>query len=141
MFRLIAALTVALFAVPAAADAKTLHGKTSQGRSIPLTLGADGVPTSVKFRWNVSCRKSKASGHTASSFVRPFDQATPDVLTDADSSSRRFRGGLRVPAKGSLSGQRSGETWSGTLSFQREFFRKGKKVDTCKARNVTWSVS
>ena len=142
MFRLIAALTVlTLFAVPAAADAKTLRGKTSQGRSITLTLGADGVPTSVKFRWNLSCRKSKATGHTASSFVRPFDQATPDVLADADSGSRRYRGGLRVRATGSLSGQRSGETWSGTLSFQREFFRNGKKFDTCKAENVSWSVS
>ena len=95
----------------------------------------------MKFRWNVSCRKSKATGHTASSFLRPFDQATPDVLADADSDSRRYRGGLRVRATGSLSGQRSGETWSGTLSFQREFFRKGKKFDTCKAENVTWSVS
>jgi hypothetical protein len=142
MFRLIVALTVlTLFALPAAADAKTLRGKTSQGRNITLTLDANGVPKTLKFRWNLSCRKSKATGHTASSFLRPFDQATPDVLVDADSQSRRFRGGLRVRATGSLSGQRSGETWSGTLSFKREFFRKGRKFDTCKAENVTWSVS
>ena len=127
MFRLSAALAAfTLVAAPATAEAKTLRGKTSQGRGITLTLGADGVPTHVRFKWNLSCRKSKETGPTKSSFLRPFDQATPDVLVDNDSGSRRYRGGLRVRATGSLSGQRSGETWSGTLSFQREFFRDGR---------------
>ncbi|MBE2320636.1 hypothetical protein DVA67_032045 [Solirubrobacter sp. CPCC 204708] len=142
MFRLIAALAaLTLVAVPAAAEAKTLRGKTSQGRGITLTLGADGVPTSVKFNWTLSCNKSKAKGPVKSSFLRPFDQATPDALNDADTARRRFSGGLRVRYTGSISGQRSGEAWSGTLSIQREFFRKGRRFDTCKAENVTWSVA
>jgi hypothetical protein len=142
MFRLIAALAAfTLVAVPAIAEAETLRGKTSQGRGITLTLGADGVPTSVRFNWNLSCRKSKETGPTRSSFLRPFDQATPDVLNDADTARRRFAGGLRVRSRGSISGQRTGQSWSGTLSFERQFSRRGKVFDTCKAENITWSVS
>ena len=68
-----------LVAAPATAEAKTLRGKTSQGRGIALTLGADGVPTHVRFKWNLSCRRSKETGRTKSSFLHPFDQAAPDV--------------------------------------------------------------
>jgi hypothetical protein len=144
MFRpIVAAFAAVALVAPAtaSAQAKTLRGKTSQGRSVTLKLGADGVPTSLRFKWNLSCRKSKATYPVRSSFVRPFDQATPDVIDDADTSRRRFKGGLRVRYTGSLTGQRAGATWSGTLSTRREFFRKGKKLDTCKAENVSWSVS
>jgi hypothetical protein len=142
MFRLSAALAAFTFvAAPATAEAKTLRGKTSQGRGITLTLGADGVPTHVRFKWNLSCRKSKETGPTKSSFLRPFDQATPDVLKDADTARLRYAGGLRVWQTGSISGQRAGQSWSGTLSIKRQFSRRGKVFDTCKAEHITWSVS
>jgi hypothetical protein len=137
-----AALLAALVtAAPAFAQAKTLRGKTSQGRSITLKLGADGVPTSVRFRWNLSCKPNKVTGTGGSSFLRPFDQATPDVLNDADTARRRVTGGYRMRTRGSISGQRAGETWTGTLSIQRQFSRRGKVVQTCKGENITWSVS
>ena len=143
MFRLTAALAAfALVAAPAAAaEAKTLRGKTSQGRGITLTLGADGVPTHVRFKWNLSCRKSKETGPTRSSFLRPFDEATPDVLNDADTARRRYADGLRVRQTGSISGQRAGQSWSGTLSVERQFSRRGRVFDTCKAEHITWSVA
>lgn len=142
MFRLSAALAAfTLVAMPATAEAKTLRGKTSQGRSITLTLGADGVPTSVRFKWNLSCRKSKETGPTKSSFLRPFDQATPDVLNDADIARGRYADGLHVRQTGSISGQRARQSWSGTLSIKRQFSRRGKVFDTCKAEHITWSVS
>src|SRR3954468_14664032 len=109
MFRPIAALAACILVVvaPATAEAKTLRGKTSQGRSITLKVGTDGVPTSVRFTWTLSCTKSKAKGPTKSSFGRPFDQATADVLTDADTVRRRYSDGLRVRQTGSISGQRA----------------------------------
>jgi hypothetical protein len=141
MFRPIAALAaLTLFVVPAAA-AKTLRGKTSQGRPITLTLGADGVPKSVRFQWNLSCTKSKETGPVRSSFVRPFDQATAAMLKDADTSRRRYSDGLLVRQTGSISGRRTDQGWSGTLSGKRRFSRKGKVFDTCKAERITWSVS
>jgi hypothetical protein len=141
MSRLIAALVaLSVLAVPAAAQAKTLRGKTSQGRGVTLTLDAAGVPKTLNYNWTLSCRKSKAKGPVKSSFVRPFDQATADVINDTDRRSRRFSGGLRVRYTGSLTAQRAGEAWSGTFSIMREFFRKGRKFDTCRADNVTFTV-
>jgi hypothetical protein len=144
MFRPLAAAAFAaltLVAVPTAADAKTLRGKTSQGHRVTLTLGADGVPTRLTIRWTGPCKKSSVPARSTSPFVPEFDKATPDVLEDADTRRGRFSGGLRVRDSAKLSGQRSGETWSGTFSQRRLFSRKGKVFDVCEAKGVTWSVS
>ena len=134
-----AALT--LVAVPASADAKTLRGKSSQGHRVTLTLGADGVPTRLTIRWTGPCKKSAEPARTTSRFLPPFDQATADILRDADTRHDRFSGGLRVRNSAKLFGQRSLETWSGTFSQRRVFSRHGKVFDTCEAKGVTWSVS
>jgi hypothetical protein len=141
MLRLIAALTALALAVPAAAEGKTLRGKTGQGRGVTLVLDAAGVPKRVSVRWNLACDVSKATGPTSTRFLRRFDQATVDVLDDADTASRRYRNGLRVRMRGSISARRAGATWSGTFSVERSFFRKGRKFDTCRAQDVTFSVS
>jgi hypothetical protein len=134
-----AALT--LVAVPATADAKTLRGKTNQGHRVSLTLGVDGVPTRLTIRWTGPCKKSSVPARSTSRFSPAFDKATPDVLEDTDTRRTRYRGGLRVRNSAALSGQRSGETWSGTFSQRRLFSRKGKVFDVCEAKGVTWSVS
>ena len=134
-----AALTLVL--VPATADAKTFRGKTSQGHRVTLTLGADGVPTRLTIRWTGPCKKSSVPARSTTRFVPAFDQATPDTLQDADTRRGRFSGGLRVRDSAELSGQRSGQTWSGTFSQRRLFSRKGKVFDVCEAKGVTWSVS
>lgn len=140
MSRFIAALVaLTLVAVPATADAKTLRGKTSQGRSVTLVL-QNGVPKRMKIGWSLSCGKHNSNGPTSTRFFRPFDQATADVIVDNDSVSRTFAEGLRVRNSAKLAGQRAGEAWSGTFSVRRTFYRKGKKFDTCRADNVTWSV-
>ena len=140
MFRSIAALVaLTLVAVPAAAEAKVLRGKTSQGRSVALVL-QNGVPKRMKISWTVACKKSKSTGPTSTRFFRPYDQATTDVLNDADSVSRTYAKNLRVRNSAKLAGTRAGEAWSGTFSIKRSFYRKGKKFDECRADNVTWSV-
>jgi hypothetical protein len=143
MFRPLAAAAFAaltLVAVPAA-DAKTLRGKTSQGHRVALTVGVDGVPTRLTFRWTGPCKKSSVPARSTSRFSPAFDKATPDILQDTDTRRGRYRGGLRVRDSAELSGQRSGETWSGTFSQRRLFSRKGKVFDVCEAKGVTWSVS
>lgn len=140
MFRLIAALVaLTLVAVPAAAEAKVLRGKTSQGRSVTLVL-QNGVPKRMKIGWTVACKKHKSTGPTSTRFFRPFDQATADVINDQDAVARTFAKGLRVRNRAKLAGQRADATWSGTFSVKRSFYRKGKKFDECRADNVTWSV-
>ena len=134
-----AALT--LVAVPAAADAKTLRGESSQGHRVALTLGADGVPTRLTIRWTGPCKKSSVPARSTTRFVPAFEVATPDTLQDADTRRTRHRGGLRVRNRAKLSGQRSGETWSGTFSQRRVFSRKSKVFDVCEVKGVSWSVS
>jgi hypothetical protein len=144
MLRFLAAAAFAaltLFAVPATADAKTLRGKTSQGHRVTLTVGADGVPTRLTIRWTGPCKKSSVPARSTSRFVPAFDQATADTLQDADTRRTRYRGGLRVRNSAEISGQRSGETWSGTFSQRRLFSRRGKVFDVCEAKGVTWSVA
>jgi hypothetical protein len=143
MFRLIVALaTLTLVALPAAADAKTLRGKTSHGRTATLVLDSKGVPKRLKVGWNLACGRHKGNDPTSTTFLRKFDQATADVLRDADTGTARLDNGFRVRNRGSVSGQRNGASWSGTFSIVRTFYRKnGKQYDRCKALNVTWSVS
>lgn len=62
------------------------------------------------------------------------------MLEDADSVARTFAKGQRVRNTAKLTGRRADATWSGTFSVRRSFYRKGKKVDECRADNVTWSV-
>lgn len=140
MFRLIAVSVVLAVAVPATAEAKVLRGKTSQGRSVTLVL-QNGVPKRLKIGWTLSCKKNKSTGPTSTRFFRPYDQATADVINDADSGSASLGKGWRVRNSATLTGQRAGEAWSGTFSVKRSFHRKGKKFDECRADNVTWSVS
>ncbi len=78
---------------------------------------------------------------STSRFVPAFDQATADILRDADPRRTRYSGGLRVRNSAKISGRRSGETWLGTFSQRRTFCRKGKVFDVCEAKGVTWSVS
>ncbi|MDA0179282.1 hypothetical protein OJ997_03150 [Solirubrobacter phytolaccae] len=140
MFRLIAAFATFALVVPAAAEAKVLRGKTSQGRSVTVVL-QNGVPKRLKIGWSLSCKKNKSTGPTSTRFFRPYDQATADVINDADSSSASLGKGWRVRNSAKLTGTRADATWSGTFSVKRSFYRKGKKFDECRADNVTWSVS
>jgi hypothetical protein len=141
MFRLVALAACAALVLPAAADAKTLRGKTSQGHRVTLTLGADGVPTKLVIRWTGPCKKSKVPARSTSNFIPKFDVATTDTLQDKDTRRTRYKGGLRVRNSAQLAGQRSGESWSGTFSQRRLFSRRGKVFDVCEAKGVTWSVS
>src|SRR4051812_47218119 len=135
----LAALT--LVAVPTtAADAKTLRGKTSQGKPVSLTLGADGVPTRLLIRWSAPCKHASGRARATTEFVPAFDQATPDLLQDAGARRTRYKGGLRVRNSAEVAGQRAGETWSGTFSQRRLFSRKGRVFDVCQTKGITWSV-
>ena len=142
MFRLIVALAaLTLVAVPATADAKTLRGKTSQGKKVTLVLDANGVPKRMRIGWSARCNTSAKRARSTSTWFRPFDQATPDMIQDADTDRDSFEGGLKVRNRGTLAGQRAGETWSGTFTLHRQFARKGKVIGTCATPNITWSVS
>ena len=143
MSKLLAALAVgaALLAVPATAGAATLRGKTSQGQKVSLTVGADGVPTRVRIDWRAPCkRKAGQSARGPTIGTPPFMEATADILRDGGTYRQRFDGGLRARITASLEGRRSGTGWSGTFAVRKLFSRRGKVIDVCRAKRITWSV-
>lgn len=135
----VSALLVA--AVPtAAADAKTLRGRTSQGRPASLITDANGVPTRIRVAWRARCKKPGFRVSDSTVFSPPFDAASPDAVSDAGTYRIRLRGGGRGRITGELTANRAGERWTGTYRVRAVYSRRGKVTHVCQSRRITWSV-
>src|SRR3954447_10532407 len=135
------ALSALALALPAAADAKTRRGKTSQGRRVSLTLGANGVPTRVRIVWRVPCRRKPGTSSPGTTVgTPPFDHASASALRDHGTYRQHWSGGLSARITGTLRGHRSGAGWTGTFSVVKRFSRHGKSIDRCAAKGIGWSV-
>jgi len=130
----------AVLAFPTAATAKTFRGKTSQHLPVSLTTGADGVPTKGKIRWKAPCQKQGYSVRGATGWSPPFDQATPDILVDGPKSYRTKVGGERHRITVTMKINRHGERWRGTIALRVLVSRKGKVIDDCQFKRVTFTV-
>ena len=129
-----------LAAVPTAADAATLRGKTSQGRTVSMITDANGIPTKVRIAWRARCKKPGFRSLDRTFFSPPFDAVTADAITDAGTYRVRFRGGLRGRITGTLQGTRSGNGWSGTLRIKAVYSKRGKVTHVCRSGKFSWSV-
>jgi hypothetical protein len=143
MFRAFAAVfaLLVLCAVPAAANAKTYKGKTSQGKTVTVKTGADGVVTRARLTWSAPCR-NKGRFHTTTTFSRPLDAATSDMVRDAGTYRIKDKLGYVGRITMTLAGQRNAATdrWTGTVAIKVQVARHGKVVDRCSASKVTWSA-
>ena len=138
------ALSALMFAaaVPAATDAATFRGKTSQGRTASLVTGADGVPTRVRVSWRAPCKKPgfRATGGTR--FQAPFTAVNADVVQDTGKTYRvRITGGLRGRISTDLVVNRSGDRWVGTLGVREMFGREGKVIDVCQVKRIRFTLT
>lgn len=128
-------------AAPAAAEAKNYKGKTSQGREVKLRTGADGVVSRVALGYRAPCGDGyRFNEHTT--FRPAFDAATTDTVQDTGTYRVRYRGGLRARITPTLAGQRDPATdrWSGTLAVKIMVTRKGKVIDQCELKRLTWTA-
>jgi pyruvate carboxylase len=127
-------------AVPAPASAASaFRGKTSQGRLASVVTAADGTPKRVRIGWKAPCATG-ATYSTITRFVAPFDMAQPGKFSDGGSFRARIPGySVRFTAfaAGSL---QPGGTWAGTFRVKAVVSRKGKRVDTCRLKRVSWSA-
>jgi hypothetical protein len=138
MLRLIAlaALSMGMFAAAAAgAEAKVFRGKTTQGRPAAAIIGSDGLLRTASVNWRARCRGGRLRDKTY--FLRPHDQSTPDMFADAGTYRRRD-GRYRIRFTGSIHAARiadeRGERWRGTFRLKALVTRRGRYVDTCRAR-------
>jgi hypothetical protein len=129
-----------LAAVPTVADAATLRGTTSQGRTASLRTDANGIPTRVRIAWRARCKKPGFRSWDRTFFSPPFDAVSADAIADAGTYRVRYRGGLRGRITGSLQGQRTANGWRGTLRIKAVYAKRGKVTHVCRTGTFRWSV-
>lgn len=144
MSRPLTALSVGvllLAATPAVADAKNYKGKTSQKRGVSLRTGADGVINKASLRWRAPCGQGYF-WHGATGFRPPFDAATPDAFQDEGTYRTRAKNGERSRVTTTFAGQRDPATdrWTGTFAVKVMVSKRGKVIDRCELKRVTWTA-
>ena len=143
-----AAVAVGLIAPSQAAAVKNFSGKTSQNRTIKLTVGDDNLLQTLNVNWITRrCRKSSARFQHRTVFRPPFDNSTPDAFDDAGAFTDRDQGGIRSRVSITLTGRRTfdpanpaAEKWDGTLKANVVVRRRGRVIDRCVLRQITWTA-
>jgi hypothetical protein len=136
----VAALAALVFSAPA--QAKTFRGKTNQHRKASLVTGADGVPKRVRVAYKARCRKTPyVTGFTV--FTPPFVSATADAVSDGGTTANvksKTHKGETARITTTLQANRAGAAWSGLYTVKLVLRYHGRRIDTCRARKVTWTA-
>jgi len=139
--RVLAIAIAALALLPAAAEATTYRGKTSQGRAASIRTGADGVVNRVRISWRAPCGQNKRFVE-ATIFRPPFDMATGDALQDAGTYRIRSSGVVgRITITVTANRDAARNTWTGTLAVSVQVSRRGRVIDRCRLRRLTWRAA
>jgi hypothetical protein len=138
MSRPLAIAIATLMLMPAAADATTYRGKTSQGRAASIRTGADGIVNRVRISWRAPCGQNKRFVE-ATVFRPPFDMATGDALRDGGTYRIRSSGIVgRITIAVTARRDAARNTWRGTLRVNVQVARRGRVIDRCRLQRVTW---
>jgi len=139
------ALAVLLLALPATADAKSFRGKTSQKRLASVVVGDDNLVTRIRISYSAPCRDSRYRFPNVLRLEPPFDESSEYMLTQRVVLRDRLRGGVRLRQYVKVTAQRlvaedGSESWSGTFKTRAVMTKRGKHVDTCELKRVTWTA-
>jgi hypothetical protein len=139
--RVFAIALAALLLVPAAAEATTYRGKTSQGRAASIRTGADGIVNRVRISWRAPCGQNRRFVE-ATVFRPPFNSATGDALQDGGTYRIRASGIVgRITIAVTAARDAAANTWTGTLAVDVQVKRRGRVIDRCRLKRLTWSAS
>ena len=142
-----------VLALAAPADAvavKSFRGKTQQDRTVSFRVGDDNLLDTLRINWITRrCASSGSRFQHMTSFRRPYDESTPDAFRDAGSFRVVEDGGrIRSRVTMTLTGRRAfdpanpaAESWSGTLSARVVVRRRGRVIDRCRLRAITWNAA
>ena len=146
-----AVVVVAALAVPSqAAAVKNFRGKTQQNRTVTLRIGDDQRLDTLRVNWITRrCALSGSRFQHITRFRRPFDQTSTDDFRDAGAFRVVEDGGrIRSRVAITLAGARTfdpanpaTESWSGTLSARVVVRRRGRVIDRCRLRQITWNAT
>ena len=135
----LAALTASLgFAAVALADTE-LHGSTTEGSPVTLTVGDAGNATAIEIGSSeVECKHGTLT--TGDLSFGPFDISDPLSFHDKSKDNSK-QGKIKFKSKTKLEGSsQDGTTWSGTMNRTTKVFKHKDKLDTCRL-NTSWTAS
>lgn len=140
-----AACLLAAVAAPAATGPATFNGSTNQGRGVQLRTDADAVPSLVRIAWKAHCRRAGYSYRTSTRFAAPFESADTESLSDSGRYTERTattRASIytTLTAAHQAGDATTPETWTGSLVTKVVVYRKGKVIDVCRLRKVTFKA-
>ena len=132
--------SAAVLAAPAAADAKLWKGKTTQGRTVSVRTGADGLVMAVRVRWRARCEDGR-SLTGISGFRRPFDRSEPRGFEDGGDYPDRVSNGMTSQNTAFVVGRLTrGGPWKGSFHITSVLQRNGRTVTNCRLRNTRWTA-
>jgi hypothetical protein len=139
MSRAIPLLVLLLFALPGTAQARTLTGKTAQGKGIRVVTYRDGAVKRITANWKAAC--AQGGSYNGSTLFRPsYSDATQDGVMIVDSYGVRPARGYRGTVSVQLRGTKAGKGMRGTLAVSVKVRRGGRTVDTCTLAATAWTA-
>lgn len=127
-------------ASPALAAGVRYEGTTSQRQTMNLRTNERGELTRAFLFWHADCRHGK--GFRNSTTLRaPLDRVGPNRFHDRERYSAE-RGDLKARYEAEIDGERrTPRRFKGTFELTVRFFDDGERYETCRVRDVSWSVT
>ena len=131
-----------MFAVPVHTPApQTFRGETSQHRSASVLVAPDGTVARIRIRYSAACRQRGYRFPNTMEVVPPFSAATPTDVLERLTLHEPLSGGGHTTQTVRVSARRVSPTlWRGTFRTQVILVRRGKWLDTCRLKDVTWKA-
>ena len=144
--RILVATLVAVLAFGAVAEAKSFRGQTSQKRMASMLTGKDGLVKRIRISYSAPCSDPRYRFPNVLRIEPPFRTSTEDEVTQTVTLRDRLSGGGRSRQTATVTARRAvdaggEESWSGTFKTRAVLTKRGKRLDTCELKHVTWSVT
>lgn len=145
--RILLATVALLLAVTGVAEAKAFRGETSQGRYASVVVGDDDQVVRIRISYRAPCvSDDEVRFANVMRLEPPYEEASPDEVVEEIEVRERLGGGGRNRQTATVTARREvaedgTESWSGTFRTRAVLFRKGRWMDTCELRRVTWTAT
>lgn len=143
---MLSALALAALPASAAAD-KRFEGETAQGRTVILRTSDDDVLESLRINWKVKPCRNGGRVQDFTAFRPPSDAAEPEAFSVARAFTIAQDRGIRTRVRLSAEGRHvlaparpAAERWRGTLKGTMVVRRRGRVIERCTLRRLSWSA-
>jgi len=133
-------LAMLVGAAPALAAGQRYEGLTSQEQTMNLHANERGAATRAFLFWRADCRHGRGF-RNSTAFRAPLDRSSPNRFHDRRHYTAK-QGKLKARYEAEIDGVRkSPRRFRGTFELTVRFFDDGVKYETCRVRDVRWSLT